>query len=140
MRFFYAEGGFYAGITNENKATNTRFRLRLKAYVDQKNEFAVLQQLTFLFGVAQMYPQEVLKKKHIGLIAIQKKLLKKHYFILKNTIFVQKKDIVYAIWRKIVYSYFDKSYIHHLPKLEKRIQRIQLKNKSFKESKKVLPH
>jgi hypothetical protein len=137
--FFDAEGGFYASITNENKVTNTRFRLRLKAYVDQKNELDVLQQLSFLFGVANVSTRSI-EKKTYRVNCNTKRALEKTLFYFEKHNLRSKKHIVYAIWRKIVYSYFDKSYIHNLPKLEKRIQRIQLQNKSFKEFKTVLPH
>ena len=46
--FFDAEGGFYAGLSKNNRMA-LGFRLRLNAYLDQKNEYDFMTQIASLF-------------------------------------------------------------------------------------------
>lgn len=136
--FFDAEGGFYAGITEENKETNRRFRLRLKAYVDQKNEFDVLQQIQSLFGLASVTIRNA-EKNTYRVECSTKQSLEKILVYFEHHNLRSKKHIVYAMWKKVVYSYFTKSYLQNLDQLYKRVNRIQMQNKLFKEQKTCLP-
>ena len=136
--FFDAEGGFYAGITQENPATNTNFRLRLKAYVDQKNEYDILQQIQVLFRVASVSIRNK-EKKLYRVDCNTKKSLETILIYFEKHNLRSKKHLVYAMWRKVVYSYLENSYLKNPEQLYRRIVRIQKQNQIFKEQKTVLP-
>lgn len=135
--FFDAEGGFYAGVTKQNKETNTGFRLRLKAYVDQKNELDVLQQIQVLFGVANVTTRSF-EKKTYRVDLNTKKSLEKTLIYFERYNLRSKKHIVYAMWRKIVFAYLEGRHLENREQLLNRIQRIQMQNKFFKQTKTVL--
>jgi hypothetical protein len=137
--FFDAEGGFYAGMSKEDKATKRNFRLRLKAYIDQKNEFDILQQIAFLFDVKNVTTRSI-EKKTYRVDCNTKKALEKILNYFEHSNLRSKKHIVYALWKKVAYSYLNDSYKQDYEKIQKRIQRIQLQNKVFKEQKTVLPN
>lgn len=136
--FFDAEGGFYAGFTEQNTETNTRFRLRLKAYVDQKNELDVLQQIQVLFGVANVTTRSVAKSTY-RVDCNTKKSLERTLIYFERYNLRSKKHIVYAMWRKIVFSYLKGRHLENREQLLNRIRRIQIQNKLFKETKTILP-
>lgn len=135
--FFDAEGGFYAGMTQQNPSTHTRFRLRLKAYVDQKNEYDVLQQIQLLFSVASVSTRNA-EKKLYRVDCNTKKSLKNILIYFEKHNLRSKKHLVYAMWRKVVYSYLENSYFKNPAQLSRRIFRIQKQNRIFKDQKTVL--
>jgi hypothetical protein len=136
--FFDAEGGFYAGITEENLTTNTRFRLRLKAYIDQKNELEVFQRIQFLFEIANITIRNA-EKKTYRIECNTKSSLEKILLYFDQFNLRSKKHLVYAMWRKLVYSYLDNLYLENRKQLCKRVDRIQKQNRIFKEQKTCLP-
>jgi hypothetical protein len=136
--FFDAEGGFYAGFTEEKKETNARFRLRLKAYVDQKNEFDVFQQIQILFDVANVTIRSV-EKKTFRVDCSSKQSLEKILLYFERYTLRSKKHVVYAMWRKVAFSYLKGTHLQNRQQLLNRIQRIQEQNRVFKETKTCLP-
>lgn len=135
--FFAAEGGFYAGLSQQNTKSKT-FRLRLNAYVDQKNEFDIMLQIAFLFDVANVTTRSV-EKKTYRVECTTKKSLKNVFLYFEKYNLHSKKHIVYAMWRKIVFSYLENLHFENFEQLERRIARIQKQNRIFKESKTCLP-
>ena len=135
--FFDAEGGFFADISQQN--TEKKYlRLRLNAYVDQKNEFDVLKQIAFLFDVSKVTVRSV-KKQTYRVQWSTKKALKKILFYFEEYKLHSKKHLVYAMWRKIVFSYLENSHFENMERLKRRIVRIQKQNRIFKELKTVFP-
>lgn len=135
--FFDAEGGFYAGISKQNLKKN-HLRLRLNAYVDQKNEFDVMQHLAFLFGVKNVTIRSVEKQTYRVECSTKKSLENALLYFEKHNL-RSKKHLVYAMWRKIVYSYLENSHFENLEQLERKIFQIQKQNQIFKEFKTVCP-
>jgi Photosystem I psaA/psaB protein/LAGLIDADG endonuclease len=135
--FFDAEGGFFAGISKQT-LNQKHIRLRLNAYVDQKNELDVLQQIAFLFGVFNVTTRSSTKQTY-RVECSTKKSLRNVLLYFETYNLRSKKHLVYAMWRKIVYSYLEKSHFENLEQLKRRIFRIQKQNQIFKELKTVLP-
>lgn len=52
--FIDAEGGFYASLTKQNNL-NLKYRLRLKFYITQKNEYELLKAISKLFYFKQKH-------------------------------------------------------------------------------------
>lgn len=136
--FFDAEGGFFAGLSQQT-LNQKHFRLRLNAYVDQKNELDVLQQIAFLFGVFNVTTRSS-RKQTYRVECSTKKSLQNVLLYFERYNLRSKKHLVYAMWRKVVYSYLENSHFENLERLKRRVFRIQQQNRIFKELKTVLPH
>lgn len=136
--FFDAEGGFYAGLTEVKKAGKMYRRLRLNAYVDQKNELDVLKQIQVLFCVANVTTRSV-EKKTYRVNCCTKKSIEKILSYFENYNLRSKKHIVYSMWRKIAFSYLEERHFENFEQLLNRIERLQMQNRVFKETKTVLP-
>jgi len=139
---FDAEGGFYAGlsITEFQDGRNSRIRLRLKAYVDQKAELLVFEKLATLFSIPTVTTRNSLKQTYRVECSTKKSLLIILEYFAKYKL-RSKKHLVYAMWRKLVYAYLNDSYKKdlNLKQLQNRILRIQRQNALFKETKTCLP-
>lgn len=135
--FFDAEGGFFAGLSKQT-LNQKHIRLRLNAYVDQKNEYALLQQIAFLFGVLNVTTRSSQKQTY-RVECSTKKSLQNVLLYFERYNLRSKKHLVYAMWRKVVYSYLEKSHFENMEQLKRRIFRIQQQNQIFKELKTVLP-
>lgn len=136
--FFDAEGGFYAGFSS-NKAYTHGYQLRLKVYVDKKNEYEVMDRIRELFQVKTiiirnkeqaLYKVEIFSNNSLNL-AID-------YF--QNYKLVGKKHLVYAIWKKVVNMYSSGQHLklENQSQLKKRVKKIQELNNQFKLDKTVL--
>jgi hypothetical protein len=135
--FFDAEGGFTANITQPSEEPKRYFRLRLKAYVDQKDEFEILNQIASLFQVKNVTTRNV-KKKTYRVDCVSKKSLELVLQYFSRYPLRSKKHLVYAMWKKITSAYLQDSHLQNIPQLERRVLRIRNQNKIFKELKTVL--
>lgn len=136
--FFDAEGGFHANITQANEQPKRYYRLRLNAYVDQKDEWDVLQQIASLFEVANVTIRNA-KKKTYRVECNTKKSLQNILVYFEKYKLRSKKHLVYAMWKKVVNSYLNQSFLQNVKQLERRVDRIQKQNNLFKQLKTVLP-
>ena len=137
--FFDAEGGLFAGLSEPELNTKKKYyRLRLKAYVDQKNELDVLQQIAFLFDVRQVTTRSR-EKQTYRVECSTKKTLRNILVYLEEYSLRSKKHLVYAMWRKVVFSFLENTHMENLEQLKTRVKRIQSQNKKFKDLKTVLP-
>jgi hypothetical protein len=139
--FFDAEGGFFAGLSRrslEKPMEPKNWRLRLSAYIDQKHEFDVFQRIAVLFDVPNVSIRN-LEKQTFRVECKSKKSLFKILTYFEHFQLRSKKHIVYALWRKIVFSYLKNSSFENFEQLQKRIVKIQMQNKVFKENKTCLP-
>ena len=136
--FFDAEGGFYVGLTEVKKAGKMYHRLRLNAYIDQKNELDVLKQIQVLFCVANVTTRSV-EKKTYRVNCCTKKSIEKILSYFENYNLRSKKHLVYSMWRKIAFSYLEHKHFENFEQLLNRIDRIHMQNRVFKETKTVLP-
>ena len=143
--FFDADGGFYAqiGFVKPRSATELiKYRLRLKAYLDQKHEKEILEFITNLFEKPKLtirnetntiYRVELSSKKSIKLIL--------DYFSKHNL--RSKKHIVYAMWKKFANLYIKDQHLKalepvHFKYFLKRVSKIKKQNAYFKRVKTVL--
>lgn len=135
--FFDAEGCCYSGYTNDEKMTN-KMRLRLKASIDQKGEFPVLDQIKNLFAVKevtirdeekQYYRVEVTSAETLALVIRYLDVFK-----LKG-----RKKQAYAVWKPLVVHYVNRTHLNFKAEvLLKKIQKTQKLNQAFKHEKNVI--
>lgn len=136
--FYDAEGGFYAqiGFRVEPKSLMQYPRLRLKAYLDQKNEKDLLLVFCQLFKKEMITVRNENKKLYRMDLTSKKSLeLLVNYF--SNYKLRTKKHIVYAMWKKFVNLYTTSKHLVALqPKniisFKKRIAKIKYQNGDFK--------
>lgn len=134
--FFDAEGGFSANITQPSEEPKRYFRLRLKAYIDQKDEWDVLKEISSLFQVQNVQTRNA-KKKTYRVECISKKSLELVLNYFSTYPLRSKKHVVYAMWKKIASAYLKDSHLQNIPRLERRVLRIQNQNNIFKQLKTV---
>lgn len=144
---FDAEGCCYAGITTAATMKKKRkalmpggqhgFRLRLKASIDQKLEYDVIEQLAKLFSVknvtvrnaAQSYYRIEMTSKEQLTIVIQ---------YLETFKLQSRKADAYAIWKPIVNRFNNSTHLTMDGQLLKRkTQKVQELNQRFKAEKDV---
>lgn len=136
--FFDAEGGFSASLTESQEDPKRYARLRLKAYLDQKDEWDVLQHIAELFEVKSVFVRNAEKQTYRVDCSTQKSLANILLYFSKHKL-RSKKHVVYAMWKKITYAYVNDSAIENIPQLKRRISRIQSQNNLFKQLKTGLP-
>ncbi len=146
--FFDAEGGFYAQIglvkplVQRRETELIKYRLRLKTYLDQKDEKEILEFIANLFEKTKLtirnqtnhfYRVELSSKKSLKLIV--------DYFSKHNL--RSKKHIVYAMWKKFANLYIKGQHLKALEPVSlklffKRVSKIKKQNAYFKKVKTVL--
>lgn len=136
--FFDAEGGFYAGLS-QNISYTYGYRLRLKTYVDQKLEYEIMDQIRKLFKVKNITirnKEQALYQVEIS--SIESLTIAINYF--EKYKILGKKHIVYAIWKKLVNLYLTRQHlkIESQTKIKKKVMKIQELNSQFKREKTVL--
>ena len=137
--FWDAEGGFHAniGISKKQNSNKNYSRLRLKTYVDQKEEYEIMKQIQNLFEVPNVTVRSE-KKKLYRVDCNSKKTLQKilTYFEIHKV--RSKKHTVYNMWKKLVRFYIEGKHLKNFPEMERRVKRIQKQNNLFKNEKSVL--
>ena len=143
--FFDAEGGFYAQVGFIKPRTGTepiKSRLRLKGYLDQKNEKDIMYVISQLFeknslGIRNetknLYRVELTSKKSIQYIL--------NYFTIHKL--RSKKQIVYAMWKKFAHLYLKNQHLKNLSpeqvtSFKKRVAKIKYQSAEFARAKTVL--
>jgi hypothetical protein len=137
--FFDADGGFHASLSTTKKLDGKTIysRLRLNAYLDQKDEYEVLEHIRELFGVSSVTVRNEARKLY-RLECNTKKTLEKVLAYYEVHKLKSKKNIVYAMWKKVVCLFLENKHLNNFPKVERRVQRIQKQNALFKREKTVL--
>jgi hypothetical protein len=150
--FFDAEGGFYAqiGRCGLRKPQNdpllvpfeSKMRLRLKAYLDQKSEKEVLEQISKLFERPELTVRNQQLKYYRIELSSKKSISRIVDYFSKHKL-RSKKHIVYAMWKKLAHLYIHNQHLEALtPKkfkfFRKRVEKIKFQNACFKRDKSVL--
>jgi len=135
--FFDAEGCCSASLVKDERM-KLGVRLHVKACLDQKYEYDVLQQIGTLFGVCKVcvrnkekeyYRVEMVSKQSLGLVM--------QYFTAYKL--RGRKGASYAAWLKVARSFMSGAHLNGpVDLLEKRVQKIQSANQAFKRAKSVL--
>jgi hypothetical protein len=134
--FFDADGSCYANATETNRM-NHGFRLRLKAFIDQKFEYTVLQQIANLLKSFSIRVRNK-KKTYFRVEFVSKESLALIVKYLDTYKLRSKKKNTFAIWRRLVNNYLDSSYLTMDPVLlKRRIQRVKNSNQIFKQTRNV---
>ena len=125
--FFDAEGSCYANATETNRM-NHGFRLRLKAFIVQKFEYTVLQQIANLLKSSSVRVRNK-ENTHFCVEFFSKESLALIVKYLDTYKLRSKKKNTFAIWRRLVNNYLDSSYLTmDSVLLKRRIQRVKNSN------------
>ncbi len=137
--FCDADGGFHTSLSTNKKrdGKTTYLRLRLNAYLDQKDEYDILEHIRKLFGVSSVTVRNEARKLY-RLECNTKKTLEKAVAYYEVNKLKSKKHIVYAMWKKLVCLFLENNHLNNLPKVERRVKRIKEQNALFKREKTVL--
>ena len=135
--FFDAEGCCYAGLSKDLRM-GQGVRLHIKACVDQKLEYDILQQLCALFKVAKVtirnnekhyYRAEFVSKQSLSLILAY----------LTQYKLQGRKNQCYACWSKLSNRFIKKMHLNtEVHELQRQVNKIQSFNQAFKREKSVL--
>ncbi len=137
--FCDADGGFHASLSTNKKrdGKTTYLRLRLNAYLDQKDEYEIFEHIRKLFGISSVTVRNEARKLY-RLDCNTKKTLEKALAYYEVHKVQSKKHIVYAMWKKVVCLFLENKHLNNLSKVERRVQRIKEQNALFKREKTVL--
>jgi len=116
--------------------------LRLKAYIDQKNEKEVLQVITTLLGRDNLTIRNKVKAFYRVELSSKKALKFLCDYFSKHKL-RSKKHIVYAMWKKFANLFITGQHLEALkPKyfkfFKRRVAKIKYQNAQFKRDKTVL--
>jgi hypothetical protein len=135
--FFDAEGGFSTSLS-KNANLKLGYRLYFKAYIDQKNEFAILSKIANLFEVSNVSIRNK-KKRYYRVDVNSKKTLQNILTYFEKYPLKSRKRLAYNRWRSLVNTWLVTGVPSlKLSKLKKRVMRIQELNSYFKKLKSVL--
>jgi hypothetical protein len=126
--FWEADGGFYAAFTN---------RMRLKAYIDQKDEKLLLQHIASLFGGGSVYLRR--ETASVYRVDFQGSVQLKQIIKYCNCFVGRKKD-AFDTWVEIVAFFLNQG--HRLPPnfsiIRDLVAKLKYLNQIFKVKKSVL--
>jgi len=132
--FWDAEGGFHANLGSRD---GFHSRLRVKAYVDQKAEHEIMEQIARLFSVKSVTVRsEVRQLDRVD--CHSKKALANVLVYFEAHPLRSKKKLVFAMWKKVARLFCESQKAHLLPGMKERVERIKKQNGLFKEEKSVL--
>jgi hypothetical protein len=136
--FMEAEGGFSASIS-ENTKYAANYRLRLKAFVDQKNEFPVLQRIALLLLVKTVTVRNKVNS-YFEVECTSKNQFTPLLKYLEAYPFYGKKRLVYNIWCQLVKLYLMKDHLKssNFQLVKELALKVHKQNNVFKEQKSVL--
>lgn len=136
--FYDAEGGFSASISTSeqrsvfNSEESLKFGLRLNGYVDQKNKDEILKRIASLFEIPNVTTRSK-ERKTYRVNGNTKRALRTILDYFEKHTFCSKKHVVYAIWRRIVFSYLKNFDRENFPPLKDQVERLQKQNNFFKD-------